>query len=88
MPVHLFSEKTNLAWRYQQKGVDKEDFIVFLTRVILKSPSASEPFCRKTKIKYKKSKIATMCYWASVTTTIFLSVDGGVILTYSNNQRS
>ena len=37
---------TYLGWRYEQNGVDHEDFIVFLTRVILKSPGTSEPLCR------------------------------------------
>ena len=42
---------TYLGWRYQQNGVDHEDFIVFLTRVTLKSPGASEPLCKNTTKK-------------------------------------
>lgn len=35
-----------LGWRYQQDGINHENFIVSLTRVILKSPGASKPLCR------------------------------------------
>lgn len=39
---------TYLDRRYQQNRVDHDEFVVFLTRVILKSQGASENLCSKT----------------------------------------
>lgn len=37
----------HLGWRDQQKRVDKDEFIVLLTGVILQSQSASVQLCKK-----------------------------------------
>lgn len=48
----------HLGWWDQQKGVDKDKFIVFLTRVILKSQSASVQLCKKQpKVGFRSLQI-------------------------------
>lgn len=49
-------DNCHLGWRDQQKGVDKDEFIVFLTRVILQSQSVSVQFCMK-------QPKACLCHW-------------------------
>lgn len=47
----------HLGWRDQQKRVDKDEFIVLLTGVVLQSQSASVQLCNKRKSMFASLEI-------------------------------